>query len=61
MCDTVTVEQQLVSRRIDIPGVEALRVRVRGAEVGLVLIDEAGLEQVVPVQLEPERASDVAA
>ncbi len=47
----------MISKRISVPGVEALRVRRRGDEIGLVLIDGAGAVQVIPVQLEPEQAA----
>ena len=50
-----------VSKRIEVPGVEALRVRKTGDTVELVLIDDSGQVQLVPVELEEERKERKAA
>jgi hypothetical protein len=46
-----------VSKRIEIHGTEAVRVRQNGDKVELVLIDEKGAVHLVPVVMEPERAA----
>jgi hypothetical protein len=44
-----------VSKEIQIPDTEAVRVRREGERVELVLIDKDGAEQLVPVQMEAEK------
>jgi hypothetical protein len=44
-----------LSKRIEIPGTEAVRVRQNGDKVELMLIDRDGAVQLVPVQMEIER------
>lgn len=45
-----------LSKRIQVPGTDAVRVRRDGEKVELVLIDQAGGVQVVPVAMEEEKA-----
>lgn len=50
-----------VSKRIEIPDTEALRVRQDGDRLELVLIDKSGAVQLVPVKMDPERTAAQAA
>ena len=46
-----------LSKKIQVPDVEAVRVRQDGDKIAIVLIDKDGAVQMVPVVMEQERAA----